>query len=161
MDFRSQQLPFEHENEKNNRVCGGYFSSSFLRVQSGLEFILSHFSGPSFPRKISRSGTERHQIEVDSKERAMVHYQGALWEDCRISAFGVNQTNPDLIFIDIDAADFASMRSSKLALTATLKKINDDLAGAHPTVTESGRGYHIIQPLDCPMPLENIRACSY
>jgi hypothetical protein len=68
----------------------------------------------------------------------------------------VGQTNPDLLFIDLDAKDFASLRSFKLGLTATLKNIKQKIAG-HPTVLWSGRGYHVIQPIDCPIALEDVK----
>ena len=99
----------------------------------------------------------KKQIEVDSKETAMLHYQGALWEDCRINAFAVGQTNPDLLFFDIDRCKFDSTCSFKLALTATLRNIEKKLNG-HPTVYESSSGgVHVIQPINCPIPLEQIK----
>jgi hypothetical protein len=131
-------------------------SLRFSQVQSGLEFILSHFKQPLSRRKVSTAATRNEQKPIDDKDRAMLYYQAALWEDCRIAAFGINQENPDLIFIDIDAENLASMRSFKLALTKTLKNIKEKLGG-QPTVIWSGRGYHIIQPIDCPTPLEQVR----
>jgi hypothetical protein len=86
----------------------------------------------------------------------MLYYQAALWEDCRISGYGYGQTNPDLLFIDLDAANFASKRAFKLALTTTLNRIENEIGG-YPTVLWSGRGYHLIQPIDCPRPLEENR----
>jgi hypothetical protein len=86
----------------------------------------------------------------------MLYYQGALWEDCRIAGFRIGQENPDLLFIDLDAKDFASIRAFKLGLTRTLKNIEKKLGG-RPTVLWSGRGYHIIQPIECPIALENIK----
>jgi hypothetical protein len=127
-----------------------------VSIEQGLAFMLSHFSEPLFPRMISTAATDRRQYEVDSKEKAMLYYKAALYEDCRIAGFGVNQTNPDLIFIELDRQDFASMRSFKLALTTTLRNIKEKLGG-HPTVIWSGHGYHIIQAIDCPIPLENIK----
>jgi hypothetical protein len=76
------------------------------KVKEGLDFILSHFSEPLFPRKISTAATQRKQYEVEDEDRAMLYYQGALWEDCRISGYGLNQINPDLIFIDLDGSSF-------------------------------------------------------
>jgi hypothetical protein len=146
----------ERENKENNRVCVGDFSSCFSRVQSGLEYILNHFSESHFPRNVSTAATRNVQKPVNDKDRAMLYYQGALWEDCRIAAFRIGQENPDLIFIDLDAKDFPSMRSFKSALTRTLKNIEKKIGG-HPTVIWSGRGYHIIQPIDCPIALEEIK----
>jgi hypothetical protein len=125
-------------------------------VESGLEFILSHFSEPLWPRKVATAATRNEQKQVDDKDKTMLFYQGALWEDCRVSAYGINQTNPDLIFIELDRQDFASLRSFKLALTTTLKNIKEKIGG-HPTVLWSGHGYHVIQPIDCPIPLEQIK----
>jgi hypothetical protein len=127
-----------------------------IRAQSGVEFILGHLSGPLFPRNIMRGGGGKGQFEVDSEEMAMFEFHAALWEECRIAAFGINQTNPDLIFIDLDTSDFASIRAFKLALTATLKNIKDKIGG-YPTVYWSGRGCHVIQPIDCPVNLDNIK----
>ena len=78
----------------------------------------------------------------------MLHYHGALWEDCRIAAFYPGQKNPDLIFIDIDAKDFCSQRAFKTALTKTLNNIKNKIGG-HPTLLWSGRGCHVIQPINC------------
>lgn len=117
--------------------------------------MLTHFSSqqPLFPRRISTATTHRRQYQVYDKDMTMLYFQGALWEDCRIAGYGVNQTNPDLIFIELDASDFASIRSFKLALTSTLKNIKVKIDG-HPSVIWSGRGYHIIQPISCPLDLD-------
>jgi hypothetical protein len=104
---------------------------------------------------MARSAVNRKQYEVQDGETALYYYKAALYEDCSIEAFGVNQTNPDLIFIDLDASSFGSRQSFKTGLTKTLKNIEKKIGG-HPTVIWSGRGYHIIQPIYCPEPLENI-----
>ena len=127
----------------------------FLEVQSGLNFILGHFIEPLFPRKVSTAATKGKQYEMPDKDTALYYYKAALYEDCRVSAFGVNQTNPDLFFIDLDARDFSSRRASEMALTQTLKRIKEMLNG-HPTVYWSGRGFHIIQPIDCQTDLNQI-----
>src|SRR5215218_3199106 len=150
----SQQLPSERENEEKSGCVGG-FSFSFSQVQSGLDFILKHLSGPQFPRCIMVSAS-RGQKEVDYKDLAMLYYQGALWEDCRIAAFYPGQKNPDLIFIDLDRKDFVSDRALKAALTKILKRIEKKIGG-HPAVLWSGRGYHIIQPINCDVNLDNVK----
>ncbi len=152
-------LFFSDNNKEKNRVRGGSFSSTSLEhitVEQGLDFMLEHFSQPLWPRMVSTAATRREQREVDGKDRAMLYYHAALWEDCRISGYGRGQTSPDLLFIEFDAADFASKRAFRLALTTTLKDIEREIAG-HPTVLWSGRGYHIIQPIYCPRPLEEVR----
>jgi len=126
------------------------------KVQSRLEFILRHFSNPLFPRKVSTAATENKQKPVQNITDAMNCFQEGSWLDSRIAAFGIEQTNPDLIFIDLDTENFASLRSFKLALATTLKNIKNKLGG-FPTVYWSGRGYHIILPIDCPVNLENVK----
>jgi hypothetical protein len=93
---------------------------------------------------------------MPDKGEALYYYKVALYEDCRISAFGINQKNPDLIFIEIDAKDFRSRRAFEMALKKTLKRIKQKLNGAHPAVNWSGRGYHVIQPIYCPVNLDTI-----
>ena len=153
--FISQQLPSEHEKEEKNAYSGSDVFIYFSRVESGLEFILGHLSGPHFPRRIS-TAIRPGQKEVGYKDLAILHYQGALWQDCRISAFYPGQKNPDLVFIDLDAKDFCSERAFKAALTKILKCINRKIGG-HPTVIWSGNGFHAVQPIDCPADLDNVK----
>lgn len=151
-------LFFDNNSEKKTHVWGEFFfhSPEQMTIEEGLDFMLKHFSRHSlWPRMISTGATRGEQRQVDGKDRAMLYYQAALWEDCRISGYGRGQMNPDLLFIDLDTANFASKRAFKLALTTTLKNIEKEISG-HPTVLWSGRGYHIIQPIYCPKPLEEI-----
>jgi len=90
-------------SEKNNVTGGGFFfhyseNATTTAVKEGLDFMLDHFSQPLFPRKISRTAVDRRQYEVGDKDTALYYYKAALYEDCRISAFGVNQTNPRFNF---------------------------------------------------------------
>ena len=50
--------------------------------------------------------------------------------------------------VDLDRSNFKSERALSSALIATLKNIKEKLGVDSPTVLWSGRGYHIIQPLD-------------
>jgi hypothetical protein len=86
---------------------------------------------------------------------AMSFFSGSSWLDCRINAFGLNQRNPDLIFIDVDPLKkkFSSRRAFELCLPKILRNIEEKIGG-HPSVIQSGRGYHIIQPIECPIDLE-------
>jgi Primase X len=126
-------------------------------VQNGLEFILSHLSGPHFPRNIM---THRigGQILVHSIEEAMQYYKESEFLDCRISAYPPqpptnsyiflgNGFAPNLIMIDIDKSRFTTERAYELAVSKTLKIIKVELNG-DATVIWSGNGYHIIQPID-------------
>lgn len=148
-------------NQEKKHVEGEIFLpdtpvDSSIKVKEGLDYMLSLFSEPLFPIKIMRSAVNRRQYEMLDKEEALYYYKAALYEDCRISAFGINQKNPDLIFIEIDAKDFRSRRAFEMALKKTLKRIKQKLDGAHPAVNWSGRGYHIIQPIQCPVNLDII-----
>jgi hypothetical protein len=89
-------------------------------------------------------------------EDAMITLQDALWGDRRIAAFGMDQTNPDLTLIDLGTRDFCSPSACKTTLTKTLKRIKKKLSG-HPTVYWSGRGCHIIKPIDCPVNLDTVK----
>src|SRR5262245_8110436 len=117
-------------------------------VQCGLEYILGHFKPPYFPRKVSTAATNDSQEPVNTIEKAMEYYNTSTYLDCRIQAFGVNETSPNLIFMDIDKKDFGgNMRRLKLGLTSTLKQIKQEIEG-YPTVIWSGHGYHVLQPID-------------
>jgi hypothetical protein len=134
-----------------------FIITDFSAVQSGLEYILWHFKPPLFPRKVSTAKTGDGQWPVANIEEAMVKYfQPAGYLDCRIQAFGVNQTNPDLIFIEMDKKDFGSDRAFKLALTSTLKRIKQKLDG-FPTLYLSGHGAHFLQPINCACSLDDIK----
>jgi hypothetical protein len=129
---------------------------------AGLDFILSHFKEPIFPRTISTKLTENKQIVVYSREEALERFEAAEWLDCKISAYpdftgwkGINRHPPDFIFIDLDLGRLGPKELNK-ALGETLKNIKAKLGvGGYPTVIWSGHGYHIYQPVDAFI-LENI-----
>ena len=141
-------------------------SSISKEVENGLDFILSHFEGYlEFPRNVM--ATEiidqkkyYHFKIVLSREQALAHFKHYNYVDCRINAFPYLKENilwkPYLLFIDLDLVDFNSQKSLDLALSKTKKNIKEILNGI-PTVLWSGNGYHVIQPVDCPIELENIR----
>ena len=135
------------------------------RVQEGLDFILSHIQGSVWPRMISTKTTENRQVHVRNTEEALARFEQANLLDCKISAYGPNaEENPSavarfqgirtatpaniILLIDLDKCNFKSERASNLALNAILININEKLGVDSPTVIWSGRGYHIIQPLD-------------
>ena len=64
--------------------------------------------------------------------------------------------NLNLLFIDLDLADFKSKKSLDLALSKTLKNIKEIVEWFSYNIMV-GNGYHIIQPVDCPIELEHIR----
>ena len=137
-------------------------SSVAVEIENGLDFIINHFDPTIlyFPRTIMTKKLNR-QVEVYSKQEALRYFQQSNYIDCRINAFRYSSSNsaekwnPDLIFIDIDKNDFKTDTSFKLALSRTLKNIKEKLNG-FPTINWSGNGYHILQPVECPIILEEI-----
>ncbi|HJU58133.1 MAG TPA: DNA primase noncatalytic subunit PriX [Nitrososphaeraceae archaeon] len=140
-------------------------------IEIGLDFILYHLEEPTiFPRTIMTKKLG-YQRKVYSKERMLEHFIDSDFIDCRINAFPSLKEGatwpPNLLFIDLDLADFNSFSSNnnnskkslKLALDKTLKNIKEKLEdeNAHPSVLWSGNGYHIILPVYCPTELERIQ----
>jgi hypothetical protein len=139
-------------------------------IGNGLDFILSHFEQPViFPRTVMATELlskvqkkyQRFNLAY-SREEALKHFKKYDFVDCRINAFPLLKEGatwqPELLFIDLDLADFNSSKnptkSLDLALNKTLKNIKEKLNG-FSTVLGSGNGYHIIQPIECPI-LEEI-----
>jgi hypothetical protein len=125
-----------------------------LLLEEGLDFILSHFEEPILPRTISTRTTEARQVLVYNREEALARFKQANFLDCRISAYsdyvefeGINRQSPNFIFIDLDRSGFKTERAHKLALSLTLKNIQEKLSG-NPTCLWSGNGYHVYQPMD-------------
>jgi len=132
-------------------------------IEIGLDFILYHFNRDRlFPRTIQTGKSKGKQIEVFSKAETLQYFKESNSIDCRINAFpsyteykGVQRYPSDFIFIDIDRSNFKDDRSFENVLSKTLKNIKEKFNGAVPTVNNSGNGYHIIQPIECPI-LEQI-----
>jgi hypothetical protein len=143
-------------------------------VERGLDYILSHFQEPLWPRTISTKTTEGRQVLISSREEALARFIQAKYLDCRISAYPPNaDENPSsiekfaglenitprniIVMIDLDWSNFTTARGFELALSRTLRNIKEKL-GTSPTVLWSGRGYHIILPLNSNnVILENIQ----
>jgi hypothetical protein len=129
-------------------------------ILNGLQFVLSHFDDPIYPRRIF-TPLEK-QVTVYSIDEIITKFKAAGFEDCRISAYpyyGKKQhwypgyERPDLLFIDLDSCRFKNKAALNRALKKTLENIKIKLCcqEATPTVLESGSGgYHVIQPLDAP-----------
>jgi hypothetical protein len=143
--------------------------------QEGLDFILTHFEEPMWPRTISTRTTKGSQVLVYSKEEALARFKQANYLDCRISAYGPNgdenphaverfmglrKTTPAniILLIDLDGYNFETERALRLALSTTLKNIREKLGINTPTVLWSGNGHHVILPIDAhDIMLENIK----
>lgn len=128
--------------------------SCYNSIESGLDFILSHFPNQRYPRTISTKKTQNSQVKVYSKEDVLIYFKQANFIDCRINAYPSNtifkeiqRYPPDFIFIDLDRVIFNSERALNLALYKTLQTIKNKLNG-YPTVLFTGGGYHIYQPIE-------------
>ena len=135
-------------------------------IERGLDHILSHFQEPLWPRTISTKVTEGRQILVNSREEALSRFKRANFLDCRISAYppnadenpsaiarfqGIKTATPSniIVMIDLDRCNFKTDIAFELALSRTLNNIKEKLGSEiMPTVMWSGRGYHIILPLN-------------
>ena len=126
-------------------------------IENGLNFIIEHFDPTIlyFPRTIM-TRKSNGQIVIYAKEEALQYFKESEFHDCRVNAYryspspsfnSIEQWIPALLFIDIDKSDFKSDRSCKLALSNTLKNIQEKLGG-YPTVLSTGGGYHIYQPIE-------------
>jgi hypothetical protein len=139
--------------------------SNILKIESGLDYILSHFPSEEpflFPRKISTYKSNNKQFLVRTREEVIDAFTTSNFVDCKINAYpylidykGIQRYKPNFIFIDLDKNNFKSNRSFELALSNTLKNIKEKLDG-FPTVLDTGGGYHIYQPIYCPTALENV-----
>lgn len=111
-----------------------------MSPEDGLDFVLSHFKEPLWPRTVSSKETHNSQILVSSEDDALDIFTLAGFKDCRISAFGKYEQEkviPNLIFVDLDNRD---------ALNECLILFHKTI-GARPTVIHTGNGYVIIQPI--------------
>jgi hypothetical protein len=104
----------------------------------------------------------------------LARFAQANYLDCRVSAYppnayenpssiqkfvGIENVTPSniVVMIDLDRSNFTTDRGFKMALSRTLNNIKEKL-GTSPTVLWSGRGYHIILPLNSNgVILENIK----
>jgi hypothetical protein len=125
-----------------------------MKIEEGINFILSHFEGPIWPRTVSSHKTEGRQVLVYSKAGAVAVFKQANLLDCRINAYpdytgfgGLNRQAPNFIFIDLDLSRFNSRDALHKALRNVLKNIKENFRDAQPTVIWSGNGYHIYLPI--------------
>jgi hypothetical protein len=124
-------------------------------VRDGFDFLVTHFHDPLFPRTISTKMTEGRQVLVFSRDEALARFGESNFLDCRINAYpdytgfsGINRQAPSFIFIDLDKSGFKTPEAHRLALSMTLKNIEEKLDGGKPTVVWSGNGFHIYQPVE-------------
>ncbi|HEY7080327.1 MAG TPA: DNA primase noncatalytic subunit PriX [Nitrososphaeraceae archaeon] len=123
------------------------------KISESLDFILSHFQEPIFPRKIM-TWDLGHQVEIFNEQEALSYFKSSRYEDCRINAYpsyteyqGINRTPISFLVVDLDLKDFIKERLLKRALNKTLVKIRESIGG-NPTVLWTGNGFHIYQPVN-------------
>ncbi|MFY9869359.1 MAG: DNA primase noncatalytic subunit PriX [Candidatus Nitrosopolaris sp.] len=121
--------------------------------KASLDFILSHFEKPIWPRTIFTP--KEKQVLVYSTDEALAKFRQARFLDCRINAYpsytgwkGLNRQAPNFLFIDLDLSRLKSIEALDRALKKTLKfikeKLGDDVS---PSVLWTGNGYHIYLPV--------------
>ena len=137
-----------------------------IEIETGLDFIISHFEEPLFPRKISTFKSNNKQFLIRSRQEIIDSFSESNSVDCKINAYpylieykGIQRYKPDFLFIDLDKNNFKNDKSFELALYNTLKNIKNKLKG-YPTVLFTGGGYHIYQPVYIPTALEYITEFS-
>jgi hypothetical protein len=156
------------DNLNTGRDCSaGLAGMASSTLVQNMSFLLSHFDAPLFPRTISTFGSNGRQFEIFGVDEALAAFEKANYLDCRINMYksytqykGINRQPPGVVFIDIDRSTFGSDSSLKKALNRTLQRIRDYIDGI-PTVTWSGNGYHIIQPLAAHILEEDMRFECY
>jgi hypothetical protein len=130
--------------------------SSSSAVEQGLDFILSHFSKPIWPRTISTKTAEGKQILVFNRKEALARFRQANSLDCRINAYPdhteyreINMQAPNFIMIDLDLEHSKSRKVLDQSLKGAIRKIKETFAEeAEPTIIWTGNGYHIYQPIE-------------
>lgn len=80
-------------------------------LSENVDFILSHFQNPLFPRKIMTKCLG-YQTEVFNKDELLNKFEQSNYEDCRINAFpsftnyhGINRIAPSFVMINLDLRD--------------------------------------------------------
>ena len=104
-------------------------SQKLNEVEQSLNFILSHFQEPIFPRYIMTKAL-RYQKEAFNVQEVLEYFRVSNYEDCEINAYpsftkynGINRTAPSFLMIDIDPKDFVSRDKLDRAINRVLKKI--------------------------------------
>lgn len=122
-------------------------------IKEGLEFILSHFEEPIWPRAIFTKTLGR-QYTAYNKQEALARFKQSNLMDCRINAYpdytgfrGINRQPPNFIFIDMDRCLFTTEQEFWIAVEETNKNI-EQIVGGKPSMLWSGNGVHICQPIE-------------
>ena len=127
-----------------------------------IDFILSHFEEPIFPRKMM-TAVSNGQFSITSKDEIFEKCKQSGFIDCRINAYpeyteyqGIVRYPPNFIFIDLDLANFSKHKDSKKGLDGvlknTLKKISSigqehHSADTPPDLQHPQHLHHDIKPI--------------
>lgn len=158
-------------------MTGNFQTNNLERKQmvlEGISLILSLFTLAKqqrlFPRTIMTRAT-RGQIIINSIEEIIKRFEEANYQDCRINAYpafldeaeetdyenGISMDlfAPNILFIDLDEKDFSSKEELNKIVKKILKHISRIIDGTNLLLIWSGRGYHIIIPVQQTEALEH------
>jgi hypothetical protein len=103
-------------------------------VESSIDFILSHFEEPIFPRNISTYKSKQNrpfQFLVDSKQGIINSFIDSSFVDCQISAYAsltefkdVPRYKPNFLFIEIDRKEIIK-KWNKVRVSITKELIEE------------------------------------
>ncbi len=125
-----------------------------------LEFLLSHFDTPTFPRRISTfMSNDSQKYTVNNIDEILERFKESEDLDCKINAYNyvgdekaIVTKPPSLLDIDLDRKHFASDEEHRKARIKTMVKIRKVFCldrGTKPyTILWSGGGWHILLLLD-------------
>jgi hypothetical protein len=139
-----------------------------VTIEQGLDFLISHFSEPFWPRNVATAATNTKQHTAEDRNKALLYYKGALGQDCRLAIYpnfermqekGYQNLGPshipDQLLIDIDLdGDVNKLDAVLKVVSRNMKKHLN--GGAVPTIIWTGNGVHILQPLELDMALEDM-----
>src|SRR5215213_9718371 len=102
------------------------------KVKQGLEFVLSHFAktqSPLFPRLITTHELDYVSTLAYDMDEILRYFEESNFINCYVNGypykgpFNSQALIPNFIPIDLDLADFPSVKQLELSLTITLENI--------------------------------------
>lgn len=109
---------------RKNSMFREHYNKYYMKE---IDFILTHFEVPLFPRKMMTS-ISNGQFTVTSNEEILQRCKEADYIDCRINAYpeytqykGNIRQPPNFVFIDLDLSNFSKYKNPKKMLDRTLE----------------------------------------